>query len=124
MDKCFYCKGEMRDDFCNYMVDLNEHFIIVKHVPCHKCSRCGGVSYSGEVVVRIEEIVTKLKETLTEVVIEEYALPCFDPKSVHTNFAQPLIDADSKKDDAFRIFKDKMNAAENSIQEHGYYCEE
>ena len=39
MNKCFYCKGEMKDDFCNYMVDLDGHFIIIKHVPCHKCSQ-------------------------------------------------------------------------------------
>lgn len=73
MDKCFYCKGEMKDDFCNYMADLDGHFIIIKNVPCHKCSQCGEVSYSGEVVARIEEIVGKLKEALTEVAIVEYA---------------------------------------------------
>lgn len=73
MDKCFYCKGEMKDGFCNYMADLDGHFIIIKNVPCHKCCQCGEVSYSGEVVVRIEEIVKKLKEALTEVAIVEYA---------------------------------------------------
>ena len=62
-----------RDGFSNYMVDLDGHFIIIKHVPCHKCNQCGEVSYSGEVVVRIEEIVKKLKEALTEVAIVEYA---------------------------------------------------
>lgn len=124
MNTCFYCKGEMRDDFCNYMVDLNGHFIIIKHVPCHKCSRCGEVSYSGEVTMRIEEIVTEFKEALTEIVIVEYAPGCSDYRSVQTNFAQQSIDTDRKKDDAYRIFKDKMNTAERSIQEHGYYSEE
>ena len=28
------------------------------------------------------------------------------------------------KDDAFRIFKDKMNATERSVQKYGYYSEE
>lgn len=73
MDKCFYCKGEMKDSFCNYMVDLDGRFIIIKNVPCHKCSQCGEVSYSGEVVAKIEGIVKKLKEALTEVAIVEYA---------------------------------------------------
>ena len=31
-------------------------FIIVRNVPCHKCSQCGEVSYSGEVVARLEVI--------------------------------------------------------------------
>ena len=73
MRKCFYCKGNMADDRSNYMVDLDGHFIIIKNVPCHKCSQCGEVSYSGEVVARLEEIVAKLQETLTEVAIVEYA---------------------------------------------------
>ncbi|MCM1121862.1 MAG: type II toxin-antitoxin system MqsA family antitoxin [Eubacterium sp.] len=70
--KCFYCKGNMVDDFNNYMADLDGRFIIVRHVPCHKCSQCGEVSYSGEVVTRLEEIVEKLKEVLTEVAVVEY----------------------------------------------------
>lgn len=73
MKKCFYCKGNMIDGFSNYMVDVDGRFIIVRNVLCHKCSQCGEVSYSGEVVARLEEIVEKLKEALTEVAIVEYA---------------------------------------------------
>lgn len=40
------------------------------------------------------------------------------------SFVQELLDANSKKESAFRTFMDKMNAAEKSIQEHGYYSEE
>lgn len=61
MKKCFYCKGNMVDDFSNYMVDLDGHFIIIRNVPCHKCSQCGEVSYNGEVVARIEEIIEKFE---------------------------------------------------------------
>lgn len=72
MRKCFYCKGNMVDDFSNYMVDLDGHFIIVRHVPCHKCSQCGEVSYSGEVVAKLEKIIEKLKDALAEVAVVEY----------------------------------------------------
>ena len=40
------------------------------------------------------------------------------------NFVQPLLDTNSKKERAFQTFMDKMNAAERSVQEHGYYSEE
>ncbi len=73
MEKCFYCKGTMKDGFSNYMVDLDGHFIIIKNVPCHKCSQCGEVSYSGETVTKIEEIIAKLKEALTEVAVVDFA---------------------------------------------------
>ena len=72
MSRCFYCKGTMKEDVSNYMVDLNGHFIIIGNVPCHKCGQCGEVSYSGDVVAKIEEIIEKLKGVLTEVAIVEY----------------------------------------------------
>lgn len=40
------------------------------------------------------------------------------------NFVQQLLDTNSKKERAFQSFMDKMNAAERSVQEHGYYSEE
>ncbi len=40
------------------------------------------------------------------------------------SFVQQLLDVNVQKEKAFRIFMDKMNAAERSVQEHGYYLEE
>lgn len=40
------------------------------------------------------------------------------------NFVQQLLDTNSKKERAFQTFMDKMNAAERSVQEYGYYSEE
>ncbi|MCM1135157.1 MAG: hypothetical protein NC400_06220 [Clostridium sp.] len=40
------------------------------------------------------------------------------------NFVEQLIDADNRKDYAFRTFIKKMDAAENSVREHGGYSEE
>lgn len=73
MNECFFCKGILEDGYTNYMTDLNSHFIIIKNVPCHKCSQCGEVSYSGTTMARIEEIIEQLKNVLTEIAIVEYA---------------------------------------------------
>lgn len=35
-----------------------------------------------------------------------------------------MITAQTKKENAFRTFMDKMNVAEKSVQEHGYFTEE
>jgi YgiT-type zinc finger domain-containing protein len=63
----------MVDGFNNYMVDFDGHFIIIKNVPCHKCSQCGEVSYSGDVVEKIEKIISKLKDALTEIAVVDFA---------------------------------------------------
>ena len=73
MEKCFMCKGNMENGYTNYMLDMDGHFIIIKNVPCHICNQCGEVSYSGETMAKIENIVNVLKENLTEVAIVEFA---------------------------------------------------
>ena len=73
MDRCFYCKGDVKEDFTSYMVDLNGHFVIIKNVPCHKCTQCGEVSFSGKVVAKIETIIATLRAALTEVAIVDYS---------------------------------------------------
>ncbi|MBO4374539.1 MAG: type II toxin-antitoxin system MqsA family antitoxin [Lachnospiraceae bacterium] len=72
MDKCFFCKGSLENGMTNYMLDIDGHFIIIKNVPCHKCSQCGEVSYSGDTVAKIEKIVESLKKALTEVAIVDF----------------------------------------------------
>lgn len=72
MEKCFMCKGNMENEYINYMLDMDGHFIIIKNVTCHICNQCGEVSYSGETMARIESIVNVLKENLTEVAIVEF----------------------------------------------------
>lgn len=70
---CFFCKGEMHPSTTTYMEDLGSCIVIIKNVPCNKCSQCGEVSYSGTTIKRIEEIVAQLKGSLTEIAVINYA---------------------------------------------------
>lgn len=70
---CFYCKGNMKPDTTTYMEDLGNCIVIIKNVPCSKCTQCGEVSYSGATVKRIEEIVSQLKNSLTEIAVVNFA---------------------------------------------------
>ena len=69
---CFYCKGNMKPDTTTYMEDLGNCIVIIKNVPCNKCTQCGEITYSGVTLKQIEEIVGKLKDSLTEVAIVNY----------------------------------------------------
>lgn len=69
---CFFCKGNMEAGTTTYMEDLGNCIVIIKNVPCHKCSQCGEVTYSGTTMKQIERIITQLKNTLTEVAIVNY----------------------------------------------------
>ena len=70
---CFFCKGTMEKNFTTYFNDLDSSIVVVKAVPCFKCTQCGEVAYSLDVGERLEEITNTLKSSLTEVAIVNYS---------------------------------------------------
>lgn len=72
MNKCIVCKGDLEDKRTNFVADLGNCIIIVKDVPSQVCSQCGEVSYSHDVAIQLEKIVSRLKDSLTEVAIVHY----------------------------------------------------
>ena len=73
--KCIYCKGFITDGTTTDVTDLTTSVIIIRNVPCHKCTQCGEVSFTIEVSERLEKIVDKIINTdsATEITIVKYA---------------------------------------------------
>lgn len=71
--KCFFCKGEMVDGSATDVTDLESSVIIIRNVPCHKCSQCGEVSFPLAVAERLEQIIATLRESVTEIAIVQYS---------------------------------------------------
>ena len=63
---CFYCKGNIETSTTTYMTDNQGCYIIIKNVPCEKCTQCGEEYLNGETLEKIEEIIKKVKGMLTE----------------------------------------------------------
>ena len=38
---CFMCKGMLEKSTTTYMTECNGCYIIIKNVPCKKCTQCG-----------------------------------------------------------------------------------
>ncbi|MBD5081151.1 MAG: YgiT-type zinc finger protein [Ruminococcaceae bacterium] len=71
---CFYCKGEMEETTTTHVEEIGECVIVIKHVPCYKCKKCGEIAYTGSVIKRLEEITEQLEKSLTEVAIVNYSV--------------------------------------------------
>ena len=54
------------------MTDHCGCYIIIKNVPCERCTQCGEEYLDGTTLERIEEIVQKLKGVLTEIAVVDY----------------------------------------------------
>ena len=70
---CCYCGGDTAESTTTYVAEIGERIIIIKHVPCEKCTQCGETFYNGTVVDRLEQITKQLEKTLTEIAIVNYS---------------------------------------------------
>jgi YgiT-type zinc finger domain-containing protein len=70
---CFFCKGDYDNELTSFTVDLGNCIIIVKDVPSRVCSQCGEVSYDDGVARRLEEIVDRVRDTVTEIAVVHYS---------------------------------------------------
>lgn len=51
------------------MTELKNCIVIIKNVPCFKCSQCGEVSFSGETMRKIDAILDKCEALMTEIAV-------------------------------------------------------
>ncbi len=72
--RCLVCKdGEMKESKNTYFAQLNDCYIIIENVPCHKCDQCGEVVYSMSVMERIDTILEKIENIASKIFIMDYA---------------------------------------------------
>ncbi len=69
---CFSCKGNMEQATTTYMTEYNSCYIIIKNVPCKKCTQCGEEFINGVTLENIEKILERLKDALTEIAVIDY----------------------------------------------------
>ena len=70
---CFFCKGEKENSFTIDVTDLGSCIIIVRGVPCYKCTQCGETTFDLVVGERLEEIVEALKDSISEIAVVQYS---------------------------------------------------
>lgn len=69
---CFTCKGNIQKSTTTYMTEYNSFCIIIKNMPCSKCTQCGEEYLNGVTLQKIETILEKFKNFLTEIAIIDY----------------------------------------------------
>ena len=70
---CMYCKGDMAPSTTIHVVEIDKKIIIVRNVPCLKCTQCGETVYTGDTVEQLEKIVNTLSQFMTEIAVVEYS---------------------------------------------------
>lgn len=71
--KCMKCGAETEKGFTTSVTDLNNCLVIVRNVPCYKCSECNEIIYTGDVIQQLEEIIDSAKKLMQEISIIDYS---------------------------------------------------
>ncbi len=71
--KCQLCGAAAEKGLTTSVTDLGKCLIIVRNVPCYKCSECNEIIYSADVVQRLETIIEAAKQLMQEVSIIDYS---------------------------------------------------
>ena len=70
---CMECGAKAEKGFTTDVTDLGNCLIIVRNVPCYKCAECNEITYTGDVIEHLENIIASAKKLMQEISIIDYS---------------------------------------------------
>lgn len=70
--KCMNCLSNVEASFTTSVTDLGHCLIIVRNVPCFKCTQCNEIMYTGDVVEKLERIIKTAQQLTQEISIIDF----------------------------------------------------
>ena len=67
------CGAKAEKGYTTSVTDLGNCLVIVRNVPCYKCTECNEITYTGDVVKKLEEIIEHAKKLMQEISIIDYS---------------------------------------------------
>lgn len=59
---CMKCGVKAEKGYTTSVTDLGNCLLIVRNVPCYKCTECNEIIYAGDVIKRLEQITEQAKQ--------------------------------------------------------------
>ncbi len=72
MERCPLCRGEMKEGFTTYSVELGFGVVVVRNVPAKICSQCGEEWISPTVAEELEKIVNNARQNQYEIEVVSF----------------------------------------------------
>ena len=70
---CMECGAIVKKGYTTSVTDLGNCLLIVRNVPCHKCTECNEIIYTGDVIKRLEQIAEQAEQFTQEISIVDYS---------------------------------------------------
>lgn len=72
MIKCMRCGKDVYKSTTAEAIEMDFGLLVIRNIPCYKCSECDEIFYSGDVALKIEEITETVKQFSQELTIIDY----------------------------------------------------
>lgn len=70
--KCSKCGADTYASTTTHVFDAGNCLIIIRNVPCHKCTVCNEVILVGSVIRKLETIMKSARSTMNEISVIDY----------------------------------------------------
>ena len=70
--KCGKCGAEAKPGCTTSVTDFGGCVLIVRNVPCYKCTECNDIFYTGDVVQKLEKIIKRVQSAWEDIYVVDY----------------------------------------------------
>lgn len=66
---CVYCGGSLKESTTDFVEKIDNYVIVIKNIPCEKCTQCGEDYFSNDVAEKIESILNSIQKVSSEITV-------------------------------------------------------
>lgn len=70
--KCMNCGAEVVKSVTTDVFEVCGGVVVIRNIPCKKCTECAEIIYSGKVIRELEKIVAQAEKNFTEVAVLDF----------------------------------------------------
>lgn len=70
--KCMKCGSESYESTTTEAIETEFGLLVIRNIPCFKCTECDEIFYTGDVVQKIERITESVKQLMQEIMIIDF----------------------------------------------------
>lgn len=71
--KCIRCGSKTYESITTEAVELGNGVLVIRNIPCYKCETCDEIQFTGDVVKKLEQIITDAKQRKEQLSVVDYA---------------------------------------------------
>ena len=70
--RCMKCGKELYESTTSEAIETEYGLLVLRNIPCWKCTECDEIFYTGDVVEKIEMLTERAKKQMQDIAVVDY----------------------------------------------------